>query len=209
MIDLFAPYLQWPVLPFSILLSMVMLYWVMVILGGIDLDMFDLDVDFDLDFDAEPSFTDWGLVGLKWFNLGDVPLMVWLGAFALSSFMITVLIDGGKQNLTDGELATIIARNIGLGVLAAKLLTQPLKGKLKFKEPNTVRDLLGQTCEVVSLQVNPTHGIAQYNTDDGAPLRLNVRTLDGTIAKGSIVQIIDYSTETGIYFVEPVEEVQA
>ncbi len=180
----------------------------LVILGGVDMDLLDLDldVDMDLDFDAEPSFTDWGMVGLKWFNLGDVPLMLWLSALALSSFMITALVDQEMPDATNGELAIVILRNLALGSLAAKILTQPLKGKLKFVEPNTVRDLLGRSCTVVSQTVTESQGIAECTTEDGAPLRLNVRMLEGAAQKNSLVEIIDYSEETGIYHVRPKQE---
>ena len=66
---------SWPTLVVTTLLGLVVLYWLCVILGALDFDLFD----FDVDLDGQPdSFLDWGMVGLKWFNLGEVPLMVWL-----------------------------------------------------------------------------------------------------------------------------------
>ena len=200
---------SWPALPFSILMGCVGLYWLLLVLGTIDLDMFDLDLDIDTDIDVNSSFFDWGLVGIKWFNLGDVPLMFWLSIVALTAWSITVHYDGPMPNATRSELAVVMIRNFGLGLLAAKLLTQPLKGKFKSKPPNTVREMIGRTCVVITSEVTPKHGNALCHVSDGAPLQLNVRTVEGAIPKSALVEIVDFSPDTGVYFVQDTGQRQA
>lgn len=198
-------YFQMPVLPFSCMLCLITLYWFMVILGGLDMDLFDIDLDFEMDVDADASVTDLGMLGLKWLNIGEVPFMLWFSLVTLFGWMVTMIFD---RNLVDpsAQQSTIsILRGLGIGILATKVATNPMRGKFRMKEPNTVRDLLGQTCSVVTSEVTPEFGNAIYHVEDGAPLRLNVRTLEGSAPKNSIVQIVDYEPETGIYFVQPTQ----
>lgn len=194
----------WPALPFSVLLCLVGLYWLLVILGGVGLEAFDLDLDMDLDADFHGSLADWGMVGVRWFNLGDVPLMVWLTVLAMTSWLLTVTFDRQTVPASAWETTGIVLRNLGIGLLAAKLLTQPLKGKLKHKEPNTLPELLGRHCQVRTSEITPEFGQVECPTDDGAPLFLNARTSEGAIPKGRTVEIVDYSPESRLYVVREV-----
>ncbi len=206
--ELVEMYFQWPVLPFSVLLCLVTGYWLMVILGGIDMDMFDIDLDLDFDTDVDASVTDLGMLGLKWLNIGEVPFMMWLSLVALASWTVTMIFDRHLVNPSTQEIVIAIGRSLGFGILAAKILTNPVRGKLRVKEPNTVQDMLGRTCSVVTSEVTPNFGNAICQVEDGAPLRLNVRTTEGSIPKDAIVQIVDFSPETGIYYVQETGEHQ-
>ena len=99
-------YFAWPTLPFTVLLCLASAYWVLVILGGIGLEVFDLDLDVSPDPGGDGSIFDWGVLGLRWFNLGEVPLMVWLTAFAL--LPVAVLIRLNNQGLDNYLLAGVI-----------------------------------------------------------------------------------------------------
>ena len=194
--------LAWPAFPFTIFLGCVTAYWLLVILGAMDLDLLDIDLDVDMDTDMDASLADWGMVGVKWFNLGDVPLMLWVSFLALASWSISVYYDKPMPDADNYELATVIIRNLALGLLAAKILTQPLKGKLKHKEPNTLKEMIGRTCVVITSEVTQKHGNAVCTVEDGAPLQLNVRTIEGTVHKDDVVEIVDFSPETGVYYVQ-------
>lgn len=200
--DLIQLYFSWPTLPFSVLLLVVCAYWLFMIVGAFDLDLFDFDLDIDAGLDGHESFLDWGLVGLKWFNLGDVPLMVWLSAFALPAWILSTILDRNLSAPTTQEIVFAVLRNAGIAVIAAKALTQPLKGKLKHEEPNSVEELLGKTCIITTSEATPEFGQARYETD-GAPLMLNVRTVEGAITRGQVARIVDYSDELHIYYVRP------
>ncbi len=197
---LIQQYFSWPTLPFSVLLVTVCAYWLFVIVGAMDVDLFDFDLDVDVD--GHESFLDWGLVGLKWFNLGTVPLMVWLSAFALPAWLISTILDKNLTDPTTQETVFAVLRTAGISLISAKLLTQPLRGKLKHIEPNRVEDMIGQTCVITTSEATPEFGQARYEAD-GAPLMLNVRTAEGAITKGQIAQIVDYSDEQHIYYVRP------
>ena len=76
-----------PNIVFTVLLLVVMLYWVSVFMGLLDMGSFDVDIDVDMDVDvdvdidadvdADAEVTGGGLAGiLHFFNLGQVPFMV-------------------------------------------------------------------------------------------------------------------------------------
>ncbi|MCA9053633.1 MAG: hypothetical protein KDA75_07335 [Planctomycetaceae bacterium] len=198
---------SWPVLPASVLLCLVTAYWLLVILGAAEMDLFDLDLDVDVDpgLDGHESILDWGLASLKWLNIGDVPIMIWLSAFALPAWLMSVTFDKGMTDPTTMDIVKACARNFGVGIVAAKLLTQPLKGKLKFVEPNPSKDLIGRTVMITTVDATPSTGQAQCPTDNGAPLLLNVRTVEGSIDMGAEARIVEYSPDTRLYYVERVE----
>jgi hypothetical protein len=198
MIDILHQWFSWPTLPFSVLLSAVVGYWLLVIAGAFDLDFLDFDID--LDVDGHESVFDWGLVGLRWFNLGDVPLMVWASAFALPAWLASTLFDKGVADPTTKEIAIAVLRDIGIGLVAAKIITTPLKGRLKLVEPNPIEDMIGRSCVITSLEATPDFGQAQCQAE-GAPLMLNVRAVEGVIPKGGQAEIVDYSAEQRVYFV--------
>ncbi len=88
-------------LPFTILLILVFIYWVFFIVGAVgldsldlDFDAFDLDADVDVDVDAHLDAHGGGHAGhssgmfvsmLRFFNVGDIPLMIWATFFAFFS----------------------------------------------------------------------------------------------------------------------------
>lgn len=207
MTEFFTTIFQWPMLPASVLLALVTFYWILVIVGAGTHDMldfgFDHDHELDLDIDSHHSILHWGLASLKWFNLGDVPFMIWLSALALPAWLISVTFDKNSTDLTTWEIVAANLRNFGIGLFCAKFLTQPLKGKLKFVEPHPARGLIGKQVQITN-EATPTTGHALLQTGEGAPLQINVRTIQGALPKGSTAEITDYNRETNHYQVTAV-----
>lgn len=191
-----------PRLPATVLLGLVCLYWLFMVLGAVDIELFDFD--FDLDGTADGSIFDWGVVGLRFFNLGDVPVMLWLTAFAGSLWTLTLGIDRDVVGLEWYENLGILVRNGAMALVITKVLTHPLRGLLTHTEPTSSRELIGRTC-TVHAETTETAGQAEYKTD-AAPLYLNVRTMGETLTKGTIAVIIDYDPESHVYFVKSHEQ---
>lgn len=199
-----------PPLPATILLMLVMGYWVLVIVGMVDLDALDLDLDLDLDVDADADFggalesaLSFGMLPLRWLNLGRVPLMLWISVFALAFWLTSVLWDtpAGREN--GWNMAAVIIRNGAIALLACKLLTQPLRGVFNTGT-NVVggEDLLGLEC-FGTTRITEDRGQAKLETGRGAPLLLSVRCEYGEMQKGERAEIIGYDVERDIYFVRP------
>jgi len=187
----------------SVLLICVCLYWLMTIVGGLGLDF---DFDFDMDGDVSEGLTGLGFVSLRWLNLADVPLMIWLTVFGVSLWLLTLTLDfmmpSGHDSL--GRSFLIVLRNGAITVFLTKVLTQPLKGMTRVREPNPVEDLIDKE-GVANTEISTRHGQLRYELD-GAPLLLNARTETGSLGKGELARIIDFDPHTRVYLVAKVEK---
>lgn len=191
-------------LPASLLLLFAMLYWLLAIVAGLDLDLFDFDLDLNSEPDLDASLSV-GLVVLRFLNIGRVPLAVWCSAFAIAYWLVTLLFDRLSDDPESRDslfhAAQYTVRNVALGVLLTKLVTQPLRDKFEPVEPNRAEDLIGRRCQITTSQVTPTFGQAQVPTE-AAPLLLNVRAKGTPLAKGEPAVIVDFDPDRNIYFIE-------
>lgn len=195
---------DWPTLPATILVIICLLYWLSIILGVMDLDLLDFDLDFEVPTEG-PSFLDFGFIGLKYLNLGDVPVMLWMSIFSLSMWILSVNFDSKIEINTLMDYLPLALRNIGISLVVTKLLTQPFKGLFKFTPPNEIETLLGKTCQVTSTSVNDRFGQAEMQAE-GAPLKLHIRSEDETIQKGDLVRLTDFNTEQQVFYVVKINQ---
>jgi len=207
-LELLEPSLLWPTLPATVLLIVCCVYWLLVIVGAVTVDMLHIDFhDFHLDTDVDGSLLDLGFVPLRFLNLGRVPLMLWISVFALSAWGVSRLIIsyGGlaepHPHFVFSIDAPAIIRDSAIALAVTKVLTQPLRGIFDVIEPISAKELVGKTCVITTGEATPQNGEAQFATD-GAPLSLNVRAVEGTLKKGELAEIFDYSPEENIYFVK-------
>lgn len=196
----------WPTLPATVLLLLITGYWLLVMVGAVDLDFVDLDLHTDVDIDvdvAHGSILDIGFVPLRLLNLGYVPLMLWFTVFGVAFWVTTRLIDGGAVYHDVPSIAQAVFRNVGLAVLATKILTQPLRGKFNPVEPNRARDLIGKSCIITTSEVTDRYGEAQITTNS-APITLSVRSLGDVLGRGDEAEIVDFASDENLYYVKKV-----
>ncbi len=201
MADYVAVCFTGPNLPATVLLLLICFYWLFFMLGALGLDLFDLDLDFD---GAADSFLSVGFVALRFLNIGELPLMLWLSVFAVSfwtlSMSLSISLDSPASQRDVWMALWLIPRNVAVSVLITKILTQPLRGKFSPVEPYPAEDLIGQEVIVTTGQVTPRDGQARYETE-GAPLLLNVRTASETLVKGDYAVIVDFDPTKRTYVV--------
>ena len=89
-------------LPFTVLLGLIVLYWLLVALGALDVHLFS-DVDGDLHHDMHHE-ADHDLAGftkvLHFVGIGDVPVMVIVSVLGLAMWLCSML---ANFYLTDGS----------------------------------------------------------------------------------------------------------
>lgn len=200
---------SWPSYPATLFLLLVCAYWMLVMIGALDLEFLDLgflDFDLDADIDTDVSVLQFGFVPLKWLNLGSVPTMLWVSVFAIAAWMTSRLFNSPTPHpsfdwLADGQA---ILRDTGIAVFFTKCVTQPLRGRFDPVEPNRALDLIGTTCIVTTSEVTASFGEAEYTTD-GAPLKLTVRAVEQPLAKGDAALIVDFDSEQNLYLVKHAE----
>lgn len=197
-----------PLLPATCLMLLVSTYWLFVIVGAVGLDWFDFDLDVGADVpgDLAPdslfeSVLGAGAATLRFLNLGSVPIMLWLSVFALAWWVTAFVWRAPEGALAAGTLVGLSLRNGAVAVVAAKVLTQPLRGRFEPDEPAGGDQLIGQVGEVVSYEATPTAGQGKFPAA-GSPLLLNVRTEQETLAKGETIRIVEYRAGEQTYLVE-------
>jgi hypothetical protein len=185
-------------------LMLVLLYWVSVIFGFLDLDFFDVDVDTEVDADGISSVA-WLNSALAFFNLGKVPFMVFLTFLALPFWVISIL---ANYYLNPGyELLGLLylVPSFIVALIVSKFLTMPFVRLFAAmeKEHESAATIIGQVC-TVTLPANPTElGQATVKTK-GAPLLLNVKTAEGSVVqKGETALVLEYNAENKFYLIQP------
>ena len=205
-------------LPFTGLLLLVFAYWILLLVGAVGFDTFDFDVDTDFDVgggggdvtDAEPDFDTSGGGGawlgiLKFFNVGDVPLMVLLSFVAFNLWALSILTSQYLNPSLSPWVALLwFVPNLLLSLLLAKFFTAPLK-KLFVRMRAGIDapiKIVGQTCVVTTSEVTPKFGQAEIK-QDGPPLTLNVRSKEAvSLTKGDEALIVAQDDD-GTYVVVP------
>ena len=142
------------VLPFTVFLIGVFGYWVLCIAGFVSTDLFDVDVDLDLDIDADVEL-DFDLdadvemdldVGsevelegdvdglgmpswlqiLHFFNVGEVPVMILLSVLVFTGWSLALLLNAQwNPTLRAGVGLLLTIPNLLASPLITKLLTTP------------------------------------------------------------------------------------
>jgi hypothetical protein len=198
---------QFPTVIYSILLGIVVVYWIVGMLGLIDLD-FSGDADIDVDGGVDVSVG--GITGLLLtFGLSGVPftlvvsiiiLICWLISFYLQFYLLTWLPDGWLYYIL-GTLSDFFVLLISLPITA--IVIRPLKGMFKSVETATSNHLVGKEATVATSKVSETFGQARL-FNNGAEILVNVRCdPEHTFKLGDKVLVIKYLQANHAYIVAP------
>ena len=202
---------QFPTVIYSTLLGVVVIYWLVGMLGLIDLDFSgDADLDVDLDIDSDVDVSVGGLTGLfLTFGLTGVPftlvisiiiLICWLISFYLQFYLLTWLPDGWLYYLM-GAISDLVVFFISLPITA--VIIRPLKGMFKSVETATSHQLVGKEAVIATGTVSETFGQARL-FNEGAEILVDVRCDQGhTLKMGDKVLVIEYLPDSHAYIVGP------
>jgi hypothetical protein len=196
-------------LPSTLLLILVLLYWVTVILGVMDLSSLDMDVelpevDADLGGDAAPAGFE---AFLEYFNVRYVPISILFSLFALSFWVIGMTANSLLNPGLNGVIGLVIfAGNLVVSAHATKYLSMPFIPLFKSMrtEATDNRDLVGSRVIVTSSKADASYGQAEIR-GDGPPVTLFVRTEGEEILKGTEAVILQHQSEKDIYIITTLE----
>ncbi len=200
-------------LPYTLLLLLVVLYWLTVLAGVLDLGSLDLDapdVDGDVDLDVPDAGVDAGFFGglLEYFNLRKVPFSIMVSAFALSLWVVGMLANHYLHGTRSALLGlALLLPNILLSAHVAKFVTLPLVPLFRGMRTEVAasRDLVGSRVIVTSSKVDATFGLAEIR-EVGAPITLMVRTEGGeTLSKGAEAVILRSEPEKSVHIITKLE----
>lgn len=203
---------QFPTVIYSTVLGVVVVYWLIGMLGLVDLGLAG-DADLELDVDSDVDVSVGGLTGfMLTFGLTGVPftlvisivaLICWLISFYLQFYILNWLPDGWLYYLM-GAFASFVIFVISLPLTA--IVIRPLKGMFKSVETTLSDHLVGNSATIVTGTVSETFGQARL-FNNGAEILLDVRCdPEHSLKKGDKVLLIEYLTEKYAYIVAPYSE---
>ncbi|CAN5252772.1 hypothetical protein BH23VER1_BH23VER1_07760 [soil metagenome] len=200
-------------LPLTIALGLVVGYWILVILGAIGMEAFDIDLGTEADIDVEVGAGGdvgggaggVGLAVLRFLNFGSVPAMVVISvlvtvAWAVAVVANLVLNPGGSLILA----GVILLGDLVLSALVTKVATLPLKPLFRSldEDGDTHLPIVGRTCVVRSMEVTTSGGQAEIE-QEGATVLINVRVSsdERRLARGARALVAAHDEERDIYFI--------
>jgi hypothetical protein len=188
---LFDAAMAFPVVPFTFLTLAVVVYWLLVMVGG-----------------TTPEAGS-GAAGLRAaVGLDGVPLniagsllivLTWLAALAG-----TLAFRGDVAVRPPGVVASvvIVVLAVAVAAVATGLLARPIRHALRAGAVADPVRLVGTVCVVRTGEVGPDTGQAEVTGADGTPVVIEVRH-DGIeeLRPGSTAMIHDYDAERGVFWV--------
>ncbi len=199
-----------PNLLLSILLILVILYWLTVVVGALDADYFHVDTDLPHDISHGIDAAHGGelFIGvLRFFGFGRVPFMVNFSILLLTIWSISIYCNnvGSFINPTMSfwwSLALLVP-NIIASLFITKLLTLPLAKVFdKLHKETPEHDYIGKIATVTTKADSEVKGQAKL-TINASVLTISVKTIDGSeIQRGEEIIIVDMQPEKGYYLVQ-------
>ncbi|MGH9209360.1 MAG: hypothetical protein ACRD2C_01615 [Acidimicrobiales bacterium] len=211
--------LGFPAVLFTVLLGLVVLYWVTVLVGVVDVDLDGAD-GVDLEVAADGGAGGDGVGGdgvLHSLGLAGVPLTVSLSVVVLGGWFVALL-GTGLANAADVPVVAaillglvVLALALAAGVLVASVVTRPLARLFASTEAEGRQAFVGRTCIVRTTTVTDSFGQAEASDGSGATVLLQVRMSptdqEADLRRGSSALIVDYDPAAEVFVVCPVDDV--
>lgn len=230
MFDLLQETVKLHNLPFTILLLVVLVYWLIAMIGLIDIEAgamdidadldldvdvdMDLDVDVDADIDSDFDLSDQaaGLTSnglLRFAGLGEAPLIFILSLLALFLWATNFLANHYLN--PQGSLKIALLLFVPVLILSAFLARisikpfAPLMRYIRSKEPEA--QIIGSIGVVESGQLDQEFGRITINFD-GRPQLITAVLSDNFAVqnKGSKIMVVSKRQDSEIYVVRPHKE---
>ncbi|WP_106402333.1 DUF1449 family protein [Actinocorallia populi] len=176
-----------PTVVFTVLLVLVVGYWVLTILG---LDLLETDVDL------------LGAIGLRGLPSSVVISLfvafTWFLCLTGYAFLDELPWDGGPLDLLVAPVA------LTGGWLATRLLVNPLRYLLPEPKVPSRDDFIGRMCVIRTGTVTAHFGQAEVHSEDGSSALLQVRKPgDEELTAGDTALIFEYDAEGEFFWVMP------
>jgi hypothetical protein len=204
MAEFLATILAFPTVVFTALLALVTLYWLLVVVGALDLDV--LDADLDVDGAGEGGLS----AALSAAGLGGVPVTIVLSLVVLFAWVLSATGAGvvtrafGQPGALGGAAVALAA--LGLAVAATAIVARPLRRLFDAPRALENRRLVGRVCTITTQRVDGRFGQAEI-ADGGAGLLVPVRcTEPNDLTRGSAALIFDYCDEDGTFQVARLDD---
>ena len=212
-----------PIIGYTIFFMMMIFYWLLVIIGALDLGSADIDFDFDADIDVDMDVdvdvdadmdADVGggsffFAALKFFNFGRVPFMLIMTFLSISMWAMAVLVN---EAFSDGSWLfslVIFIPILFVGLVITKILTMPFIGIFThlMKGDAQETDFIGLTAVTILPHKKGSTGQIELLVD-GRDMRLNSQIAahwNEKIPNNTKVIITGNDKEKTIFYIKPLE----
>ncbi len=182
----------------TVLLGVLLIYWVLALFGLLDLDALDVDLD------ADPSELGQIASYVVAFGLTGVPFSVVISLVVLIAWLLCYLADRyllfwmpGWMTLLAGTVVLIVALAAAVFVTARAL--RPMRGLFVEHNARGNASLVGLSCQITTLKVDERFGQANVETE-GTAIAIRVRAAaPNGLVKGSVATIVSYDEGSGCY----------
>lgn len=206
----------YPTVFFTALVLFVTLYWLVALLGFVDMDVVDVGDISDIGDIGDAGNASVGLLSgiLLKFGLYGVPLVVILTGIALIGWVLSYFYGSFLQaQFGHGVLHYVFGTGALVLVLVVSmwltgLMLSPIRRHIANIPKRHAQSFLGQTAVVRTLTVNDRHGEAMLE-DGGAGLIFKVRQLtgdDSVIVQGDNVRLVAYDQQQNVYQIQKINE---
>ena len=192
--------LSFPAVVLGVLLVVVIVYWLLVLLGTLDIDLAGGDGG-DVGDAGDGDFFD----GI---GLGGVPVTVTVSVLVLVAWFVSI-VGGLLLSDVDGAAGALLGTGVLVvalfaGLLVARLAAVPLR-QLYATGPEPSRaDFVGRECVIRTGRVSADFGQAEVTAEDGSSAVIQVRqTGEHELTAGRLALIFDYDTDGEFFWVAP------
>jgi hypothetical protein len=197
---------SFPTLIFTVLLIIVSGYWMLTIMGLFDIDLLDMEIDFDYGGEVGPVggmsgvMIALGLVGIPiTIILSFIILFAWLGTYLASLYVLSYF-DAGLW-FWAGAFAAIIV-SVVMAIPMTIAMTKPMRRFFNISYATKSNDLIGEICQVITSEVSDIFGEAELHKE-GDHYIFQVRAKQGNlIKKGDDIVLIEYDHEQHLYHIK-------
>lgn len=175
--------MSFPAAPFTVLLVVVLLYWLLVLLGTAEIDVVDDDL-------------------LDGVGFGGVPVTVTVSVLVVVAWFVSL----AGVVLTDGVLLGVVVLVVALfaGLLAARAVALPLRRLYVAGGEASRNDFVGRECVIRTGVVSADFGQAEVTAADGSSAIVQVRqTGEHELTAGRRALIFDYDIDGEFFWVAP------
>ena len=201
--------IAYPTMIYTVLLVVVLFYWLLAIVGLVDLESSGLEIETELQADADVG--DLGTLAgfLVALGINGVPFSIVVSLMVLLSWMFSCLfgmwllplVPTAPLGAVAGTAVLILCPLLALPLTAR--LIRPMRGLFVTHTAISNHSLVGSSCKVLTGHVDEKFGRAEVSTrGTGVNIAVWAET-PNDLVKGSVARIIEYDPARQRYLIAP------
>ena len=204
--------LMYPTVIFSGLMILVLMFWMVAMLGAIDIEILDIDADFDGDADLD---VDGGGGLIDAFGFAGMPISIAISTIILFGWIVCLVLNAYampsvSEVLPKGASRVVVfLASAVLAVVLAAIALRPVRKVFTGHKAVSKHALTGRNCRITSMTVTAEQGQGEIE-DGGAGIVAQLRCAQfNTLELHSRAIVVGYDAEQDAFTIEPLDEPDA